>query len=148
MASSRLSSTISNNWDRSYLLNIPMIDNQHERFFFLFDSLSEMILQVEKKDHLYEIIDELEKYSHYHFLAEETLMRDAHVVDSEIKAHELQHKVFIKKVEEFQIASRYNNAVLSEQMLQFMRKWFLMHIKVTDTKYVDAIKSYLKSKSE
>jgi hemerythrin len=50
-------------------------------------------------------------------------------------------------VEEFRMALQYNNVVLPEQMIQFMRKWFLMHIKVTDAKYAVEIKSYLKGKS-
>lgn len=137
-----------NNWDNSYLLDIPMIDNQHKRFFFLFDSLSLMVVKDEQKDRLIEIVDELEKYTHYHFTTEERLMYEAKINESEINIHKSQHQIFIKKVEEFQIASRYQNALLSEQMLQFMRKWILMHIKGTDAKYADTIKSYLKSKSE
>ena len=139
---------IANNLDNSYLLDIPIIDNQHKRFIVLLDSLSLMIGKGEQNDRLIEIIDELEKYTHYHFTTEERLMYEAKFNESEINIHKLQHQICIKKVEEFQIAFRYQNAVLSEQMLQFMRKWILMHIKGTDSKYADTIKSYLKSKSE
>jgi hemerythrin len=148
MDSSETLSKSEQSWNNSYLLDIPLIDKQHRRFIMLFDRLSELISQGKASNHLFEIIDELEKYTHYHFTTEEKLMSDALVVESEISSHQLQHQVFVKKVEEFKVASRYNNVVLSEQMIQFMRKWFLMHIKLTDSKYADAIKSYLNSKSE
>jgi len=135
------------NWDSSCLLDIPLIDNQHQRFFHLFDTLSELISKNEFGNHLWEIVDELEKYTHYHFTTEENLLVEAHIAESEIKLHQSQHQIFIQKVEEFRMALRYNNVVLPEQMIQFMRKWFLMHIKVTDAKNAVEIKSYLKGKS-
>ena len=128
-------------WNKSYMLDISMIDNQHVKFFVLFDKLQELNNVENSNDRIYEVIQELEKYTHNHFATEEALMRKAQAPDYEL--HVVQHKVFIAKIEDFKIAYNYNNSALLEQMTIFMRKWFLMHISEIDRKYVDPVKKYL-----
>ncbi len=131
-------------WNNSYMLDIPMIDKQHMMFFKIFDHL--LLLNKGNKNYekIDEVIQELEKYTHNHFNTEEALMRKAN--EPGIEQHILQHKLFIKKVEEFKIAYSYKNTILMEQMISFMRKWFLMHIAEVDGKYADSVREYLQSK--
>lgn len=131
-------------WNSSYMLNIPMIDKQHMNFFRLFDKLMLLNKDEENFDELKEVIDELEKYTHVHFQTEEALMRKAKSPDYEL--HLVQHSIFIKKVEEFKTAFSYRNSVLFEQMVSFMRKWFLMHISDVDGKYVETVQEYMVQK--
>jgi len=135
------SSKIKKTWNSGYLLNISMIDKQHAKFFELFDKL----LTFTKKEEFYEdlepVITELEKYTKIHFQTEEALMRKAHSPDFE--NHIIQHFIFNKKVEEFRIAYSYKNSVLLEQMISFMRKWFMVHIADVDGKYVDSIQKFM-----
>ncbi len=131
-------------WNSSYMLNIPMIDKQHMKFFKLFDNLLLLNKNEENYSELREVIDELEKYTYVHFNTEEALMRKAKSPDYEI--HLIQHEIFIKKVEEFKTAFSYKNAVLLEQMVSFMRKWFLMHISEVDGKYVETVQEYMVEK--
>jgi len=128
-------------WNKSYLLDISMIDKQHAKFFMLFDKLLVLNKKKEFPEDLSPLIDELEKYTKIHFQAEEALMRKARAPEYEI--HLTQHDIFKKKIEEFKIAYKYNNSELLEQMIIFMRKWFLMHIAEVDGKYVDPVKKYL-----
>jgi hemerythrin len=128
-------------WNKSYMLDISMIDNQHVKFFMLFDKMLELNKSDNSHAQILDVLEELEKYTHVHFATEEALMRKAQTHDYEL--HVVQHKVFIDKIEEFKIAYNYNNAALLEQMITFMRKWFLMHISEIDRKYVDPVKKYL-----
>lgn len=131
-------------WNDSYLLDIPMIDKQHMNFFRLFDKLSTMGKQNDSYENIKEVIVELEKYTHNHFNTEEALMKKAMVED--IDLHIEQHKLFINKVEEFKVAYSYHNLMLVEQMVSFMRKWFIMHISEVDADYAAKVRDYLADK--
>jgi len=128
-------------WNTSYLLNISMIDKQHAKFFELFDKLQILNKQQEFYDDLEPVITELEKYTKIHFQTEEALMRKAN--SPEYESHLTQHSIFNKKVEEFRLAYSYKNSVLLEQMINFMRKWFLIHIAEVDGKYVDSVQKFM-----
>lgn len=132
-------------WNNSYLLDIPMIDKQHKKFFDLFDKLYSLNNNGESFEKLKDVIDELEKYTNIHFKTEETLMTKANVIDTE--EHIMQHKVFEKKILEFETAYSYKNQVLLNEMVVFMRKWFLLHISQMDKKYVDQVKTYLEERN-
>ncbi len=140
MNSIKIHSIPGQSWNDSFLLNIDVIDNQHKKFFELFD----LILALNKsKDavELSSVINELQDYARYHFETEETLMQNA---DSEsFELHIIQHQFFINKINEFTIAQNYNNPVLTTQIVVFMRKWLLMHITETDKKYVESVQSFL-----
>jgi len=140
MNSIKIHSIPGQSWNDSFLLNIDVIDNQHKKFFELFD----LILALNKsKDavKLSSVINELQDYARYHFETEETLMQNA---DSEsFELHIIQHQFFINKINEFTIAQNYNNPVLTTQIVVFMRKWLLMHITETDKKYVESVQSFL-----
>jgi hemerythrin len=140
MNSIKIHSIPGQSWNDSFLLNIDVIDNQHKKFFELFD----LILALNKsKDavKLSSVINELQDYAQYHFETEETLMQNA---DSEnFELHIIQHQFFINKINEFTIAQNYNNPVLTTQIVVFMRKWLLMHITETDKRYVESVQSFL-----
>lgn len=128
-------------WNKTYLLDIEMIDKQHMLFFKSFDRLLDLNNQTDVQEKLGKEISELEKFTHNHFGTEEALMRKANA--SEYELHLIQHKVFISKMEDFKVAYNYNNSVLMEQMINFMRKWFLIHISEIDKKYVESVKTFL-----
>lgn len=132
-------------WNNSYLLNIPLIDKQHMRFFQLFDMLMALNKEVDKEYQILEVIEELDKYTHTHFKAEEALMRKANAPDYDL--HVIQHELFVKRVADLKVAYSYKNSLLLEQMIVFMRKWFLMHISEVDGKYVESVHHYLVEKA-
>jgi len=133
-------------WNNSYLLDIPMIDKQHINFFKLFDKLMLMSKENDSYENINEVILELEKYTYNHFNTEEALMRNANVEN--IDFHVLQHKLFIDKVEEFKLAYTYRNMILVDQMVVFMRKWFLMHISEVDRNYANTVREYLEKRNQ
>lgn len=128
-------------WNKDYLLDIQLIDGQHEKFFVLFDRLNEMNKHDSSRKQLLEVIEELTEYTHYHFETEENLMQNANVQDYE--PHKMQHKMFISKLVDFRVAYDYNNSVLLSQMITFLRKWLLMHISETDKRYAEPVKTLL-----
>ena len=136
--------TISESWNSTYMLDIEIIDTQHMKFFLLFDKIQMLNKNPDSYSEISEVLNELEKYTHYHFNTEEALMRKAQTTDYD--QHIAQHKVFIEKINDFKIAFNYQNSILLEQMITFFRKWFLMHISEIDRKYVEPVKKYLSEK--
>ena len=128
------------NWNDSYLLGIPMIDNQHKNFFVILDNL-ETLNQKQEKSEMHSLINELQNYVIYHFKTEEDLMVKSQ--SPNIDLHVMEHELFRKKVEEFHRSYYNNNAELLNEMISFMRKWLLIHISGTDAEYADSIKSTL-----
>jgi len=137
--------TISESWNSTYMLDIEIIDTQHMKFFLLFDKIQMLNKNPDSYSEISEVLNELEKYTHYHFNTEEALMRRAQTTDYD--QHIAQHKVFIEKINDFKIAFNYQNSILLEQMITFFRKWFLMHISEIDRKYIEPVKKYLSEKN-
>ncbi|HET9570854.1 MAG TPA: hemerythrin family protein [Bacteroidales bacterium] len=126
-------------WNDRYALGIPLLDKQHQQFSKILDKLS-LIRETSYPDDLVEeVIAELKAYSIYHFKSEERILSElsSDNLENQVK----QHQVFIKKIEEFENAFRYKNMVLVNQMLLFLRKWFVHHISAEDPKYVESIVS-------
>lgn len=128
------------NWNDSYLLGIPMIDNQHKKFFVILDNLV-TLNQKQEKSEMHSLINELQNYVIYHFQTEEDLMVKSQ--SPNIDLHVMEHELFRKKVEEFHHSYYNNNVELLNEMISFMRKWLLIHIGGTDTEYADSIKNAL-----
>lgn len=128
------------NWNDSYLLGIPMIDNQHKKFFVILDNL-ETLNQKQEKSEMHSLINELQNYVIYHFKTEEDLMVKSQ--SPNIDLHVMEHELFRKKLEEFHHSYYNNNEELLNEMISFMRKWLIIHISGTDAEYADSIKDTL-----
>ena len=83
------------NWNDSYLLGIPMIDNQHKKFFVILDNLV-TLNQKQEKSEMHSLINELQNYVIYHFQTEEDLMVKSQ--SPNIELHVMEHELFRKKV--------------------------------------------------
>lgn len=129
-----------NNWDDKYLLDIPIIDEQHRGFFVLLkDELSRNINPT--KEQMIELITRLENYIMDHFSSEELLMEKSGYDD--LANHKNQHVFFIQKVDEMKIELLYQNPLLYSKMIDFMKKWFLTHILIVDKKFQTTVQDYL-----
>jgi len=118
---------------------IKTIDVQHQKFYTLLNELR--LYNTNRDDNLaiINIIDELKAYAVYHFELEKRIMTKSRF--PRIEAHLQQHDLFVQKIEEFKLAYNYQSALLSDQMITFLQKWFLIHIPTWDKDYVDFIKN-------
>lgn len=124
-------------WDTAYLLGIPEIDRQHEKIFDIYDQIVNMSDLQEKyqDDEMKNILHELEDYLKIHFKSEEALLHKANYPN--IEEHIIEHEMFIKKVDEFVLGYQANSPILLNNMLDFLKKWLVSHIMVTDYVYKD-----------
>jgi hemerythrin len=112
---------------------IKTIDLHNEKFYKLLEELRIYSISKDKKSVIKEILNEFEAYSKYHFHIEEKLMKDSNYPDFE--THVQQHQFFIKKIHDFKQSFEYRNTIVDEQILNFMRKWFVVHISDIDKEF-------------
>ena len=121
-------------WNENFVLNIPQIDEQHKKFFELFEKVSEGDEQKEPEE-LNKLLIELENYLEYHFKEEEQFMKDIGYNDYE--NHKKQHEFFLKRIEEMRQEYDYKNPWLFDKIRTFIKKWFVSHILHKDFEYKD-----------
>lgn len=125
-----------NNWTYKYLLNIEEIDKQHRTFFELWDK--ECPLTDNKNlEILLKIVEKLEDYIKIHFLYEENLLEKLKY--DELENHKAEHNFFVQKVDEMKQEIKYSNPLTFKKIADFMKKWFLSHIIVSDKKYQETV---------
>lgn len=133
------------NWEDKYLLNISWIDKQHRGFFELLDD--EIVRQKNpNKEEMLALINKLEAYLKNHFFVEEELLNKANY--PEIIKHKEQHSFFIQKIAQMKLELKYDNQFLYVKLVDFMKRWFLSHILLSDKKYDNAVKNYLDIKTD
>lgn len=117
---------------------IKSIDAQHQKFYSLLSELQMYHTNGDDNTAVLDILEELSNYTQYHFDMEKRIMERIDYPD--IEEHLKQHDVFVDKINEFRKAYSYQSASLSDQMLAFLQKWFLVHIPAWDAQYVEYIK--------
>jgi hemerythrin len=134
----------SNPWNDTFpLFDIDVIDNHNKKLFELYYLLIGLNANNYDFESISKIIDELSDYTQYHFETEEDLMIKSNIQDTEM--HLQHHTLFRNKVNEFRTMCTYRNQVLLDLMIEFLRKWFLLHIYIVDQQSAEAIRRYLAS---
>lgn len=128
-------------WNDSYSVGHTDIDNQHKRLFELADLLHNAMSSGKGKEVLSKTLTDLVGYTKYHFSSEEKLMQKCQY--PEYNQHKQAHDELTAKVIEFQKAFETSRAVLTIDLMQFLRDWLQHHIGETDKK----VASYLKQKA-
>lgn len=126
-----------NNWSDKYLIGIDEIDEQHRGFFELWDKECKQP-DMQNPEKLAPIIEKLEDYIKTHFSYEEKLLEKAGY--DHIENHKKQHRFFIQKVDEMKQELTYENPLLFEKSVTFIKKWFLSHIMQSDKDYAEIVK--------
>ncbi len=120
-------------WGTEYSVGINSIDDQHKKLVGFVNDLNDAMAQRKGKDILEKILGGLVEYTKTHFAHEEQLFR-AHGYP-EATAHKMKHDDLTKKVLQFQQDLHAGKAVMSVEIMAFLKDWLLNHIKGTDMKY-------------
>ncbi len=126
-------------WDDiKYGVGLNSIDEQHKKLVDLINKLHDGMLKGASKLILKEIIDEMIKYTKYHFGYEEENMKKFGFPDFD--EHKKVHDAFTDKVITFQEKYLVGEILLSIEIINFLRDWLLTHIAGTDRKYIELFK--------
>ncbi len=121
-------------WKDSFSVGIPSIDDQHKNLVGMINKLFSEFYKGITDDFLNEIIQELEKYTVYHFTYEEKFMK---LYDFEgYNAHKSEHEQFIEKIRNYKETLSKENKKAVIDFISFLKDWLLKHIMGTDKKYM------------
>ena len=121
------------NWSADFSVGIGSIDEEHKKLAGYVNELNDAMAQRKGKDVLEKILGGLVDYTKTHFAREEQLFK-AHGYP-ESMSHKAKHDELTKKVMAFQKDLHDGKAVMSVEIMAFLKDWLLNHIKVTDMKY-------------
>ena len=111
--------------EKKYKLGIPFIDEQHQQLFDIVDKLGDEKITIKN------IIEELKKYTEYHFKTEEEYFLSIGFIEADEHIH--LHEIFIETINYYQeFPEKLNKGKLN----MFLRSWIKNHILHEDMKYI------------
>ncbi|HEX3746716.1 MAG TPA: bacteriohemerythrin [Bryobacteraceae bacterium] len=125
-------------WNPEYSVKIASIDGQHQNLFRTAEELHSAMCSGQGKAVLAKILDRLVQYTKVHFAHEERLMSIHGYPD--LAAHVSQHRALTKQVMAFQQEFESGKALMTVQVLQFLKDWLRHHIAESDHKYAPFLK--------
>ena len=124
-------------WTKKYSVGIKSIDEQHQHFFEITNSLVEMSLNVTAtKEELIGLLDGLGNYALYHLGNEENYFDKFHYPDAPM--HVEEHNKFREKIQKFFDSIRDEKVdvpKLAEEAAIYSGNWLFHHILLIDKKY-------------
>lgn len=119
--------------DEKYSVGVKESDLQHKKLVELINSLHDAMKEGKGKDVLARVLQELVKYAASHFATEEKYMTQFNYPG--YSAHKAEHESFVTKVVDFQKDFDSGKAVMTLEVMSFLKDWLVKHILGTDKKY-------------
>lgn len=125
-------------WDESLSVGNGKIDSQHKVLIKLINDLNEAFSEGRTRDAIGKILEELANYTVTHFSDEESIMTKGKYPD--LEDHKKIHVKFVSTVQQTIEDFKSGKAMVSKDLMIFLKEWLIEHIMGTDQKY----KSYVK----
>lgn len=120
-------------WNDTYSVGVVKIDNQHKRLVQIINELSDAMGASKGKDVLGNVLKELIAYVNTHFKTEEEMM--VQYGYQEYENHRYEHEKLTDEVKRFFDDYQAGKALLSVQIMNFLRSWLMDPIVVKDKKF-------------
>ncbi len=124
-------------WEDKYSVNIRDIDAQHKKLFDLVNELFDAMRTGKGREALGGVLDELIRYTDYHFSAEERLLES--ISYPGFGNHKTAHELLTRKAKKLKQAFDEGNRMISMDLMNFLRDWLNVHILEEDKKYSYAV---------
>ena len=127
-------------WKQDYSVSVNSIDDDHKKLIGIINQLFNAMTKGEGSKVVSPLVDELQKYTIYHFNREETYFRMTNYSNAPV--HVKEHAFFVEKVKEFKVRVSSGNLTFSPDLLNFLRDWLLNHITNSDKAYSEHFKKF------
>lgn len=127
-------------WKKSLMLDNDLIDTQHRMEMLLCRKLDIAIKTKASDQSIRWIIQELKKFTEFHFVSEENLMHE--IGYPEVDEHALIHADLLMQLD-MTLAKINHHKEFPEDLLYFLNKWLGQHIVKDDLKVAEYIKNSL-----
>lgn len=126
-------------WGPMLTVGHKEIDEQHQRLVALVNQLNDAMRAGQGRESLQPVLNELVRYTVYHFGTEERLMAASKYAMT--AQHKAEHAKFVAEVGAFKKKFDSGNASLSVEVMNFLREWLGKHILQSDKKLAAALNS-------
>ncbi|MDA3867025.1 MAG: bacteriohemerythrin [Salinivirgaceae bacterium] len=128
-------------WEPKYSVYIDEFDKHHQKLLEQLRNLHQSMLNGQGKQVIGDILDELKKYTQYHFNAEEEKMDELNYPNKE--EHKAKHKELISQLDEIIDGYKSGSHQITSDTYQFLNNWLTKHIMGEDKKYIPFFKDKL-----
>lgn len=125
-------------WNDLYKLNIDSIDEQHKNLVDIINKLYNAFTDGKAHEITGEILDEMLKYTDYHFKTEEELFDKYDYPKS--GEHKVIHNDFFEKTNYYKAKYEEGEENIHYDLMKYLKDWLIGHIQGEDVKYVDFFK--------
>jgi hemerythrin len=126
-------------WSDNMSVNIKSIDEEHKILVNMINDLHSAMGSGKGKAVMGKILTGLADYTKTHFAFEENLMQKN--VYPGYLAHKGQHDALTKQVNDLYIKFTEGKAVVTVEVMHFLKNWLTDHIQNTDKKYAPFLSS-------
>lgn len=130
------------NWNSSYSVKIPSIDQQHKKLVDLINELHDSMKSGKGSEAMGGILLDLINYTKTHFKFEEDMLKRNGY--EKLGDQQRAHAMFVSKIEDTKRDLDSGKPVFSMKMMNFLKDWLKSHILKTDMEYSE----FLVSKGE
>ncbi len=127
-------------WGAGLSVNIKQIDDQHKKLIGMINELHKAMKLKKSNSAMGSILDRLADYTVTHFATEEKLF--AQYGYPEEKAHVELHRKLVAQVVDIQKKFKAGNAMISMELMSFLKDWLVNHIQGTDKKYSSFLRQH------
>ena len=124
-------------WGPGLYTGIAIIDEDHKKLVDMLNKLNAAMKEGKGKEILASLLHDLVQYTVKHFGHEEQLMTQHKYADS--VRHIAEHKKLVAEVVAFKEKLESGTAMISIDLLKFLRDWLGTHILLSDKKLGDAL---------
>lgn len=121
-------------WNPGLETNIEIIDDQHRELVDSIKILHTSIQTGTAAADIWQILTFLIDYADYHFKTEEEIMKNYNYPGKE--QHMKEHDHFRNKVNSLMDSLCNENCSPYDELLDFLRNWFIAHIRFSDMELV------------
>ena len=120
-------------WKDEYSVRITTIDTQHKKLVDLLNQIHEATHAGRGKEVVEKILNDLVAYTKLHFATEEEYLKK-HAYPG-FSQHKAEHDKLANQVLQFQQDYKSGKALMSIEIMQFLRDWLTKHILGSDKQY-------------
>jgi hemerythrin-like metal-binding protein len=122
------------NWTEELSVGVSLFNNDHKELISIANRLHDSITVGSQQAVLLPILNDLVKYTIFHFGHEEGLMLQYAYPD--YGKHKTEHDALIEKVQDYHDQVLAGKTSISLSLIGFLKDWLVNHIMVSDKAYM------------
>ena len=120
-------------WKEEYEVGHADLDAHHRRLIEIINTLYETAAAGASEKRLDETMREMEGYARLHFQAEEEVLEGLGY--PRLPQQQKAHESYLSRLDELKASFNLPTGALSQETLEFLKKWWLNHIIAMDREY-------------